>query len=151
MGVRSRERSSSTKLRDVTTSLEHLRLRQPRRRDTLRAPGLAEDYSDSIAMTPPSAARTSMVTAGVRRLFVDTNISVFATDAGSPLQSAAETDTSSPVNSATTSAGRRLPAWRLVCGNGRTTTSPAKGLPTRHPPQVCSNPWRAQIRSTAGH
>ena len=48
-----------------------------------------------------------MVTAGVSRLFVDTNISVFATDAGSPFQSAAETDTPSPVNSATTSAGRR--------------------------------------------
>jgi predicted nucleic acid-binding protein len=33
-----------------------------------------------------------MVTAGVSHLFVDTNILVFATDAGSPFQSAAETE-----------------------------------------------------------
>jgi len=33
-----------------------------------------------------------MVTPGVSRLFVDTNILVFATDAGSPLASAAETE-----------------------------------------------------------
>ena len=33
-----------------------------------------------------------MVIAGVNHLFVDTNILVFATDAGSPLQSAAETE-----------------------------------------------------------
>jgi len=33
-----------------------------------------------------------MVTAGVNHLFVDTNILVFATDAGSPFQSAAETE-----------------------------------------------------------
>src|SRR5437899_2874517 len=49
---------------------------------------------------------------------------------------------SSPGRSTSTKAGLRFPALRSVCGNGMPTTSPATGLPTRHP--LLANSNRAQ-------